>query len=304
MVYYFHAVAQVGADVERGAEVVFCTPSGNFGNLTAGPDGEARRVCRSSRFVAATNVNDVVPGVSRDRRVRAARVGPRRSPTRWTSGNPSNFERMRWLYGDDLDAMRRDVAGSRSRDDEVRDDDQAGLRASAATCSIRTARSPTLGSKASGGRQARAGGTARHLSRDGASGEVRGDRRADHRARGREAGAARAGARAAAAHHPDRSVARRGQRCARCLTAGRVPLSLGCARSICSTRRAADASHAAAARARLRPRSLQVRDPHAARALRAAGVSEARILGARRRAAPPVSGAGAAGDEFVYTPNS
>jgi len=35
-------------------------------------------------------------------------------------GNPSNFERMRWLYGDDLDAMRHDVVGSRHSDDEVR----------------------------------------------------------------------------------------------------------------------------------------------------------------------------------------
>jgi threonine synthase len=35
-------------------------------------------------------------------------------------GNPSNFERMRWLYGDDVNAMRRDVVGSRHSDDEVR----------------------------------------------------------------------------------------------------------------------------------------------------------------------------------------
>src|SRR5262249_16785678 len=35
-------------------------------------------------------------------------------------GNPSNFERMRWLYGDDLNAMRQDIVGSRHSDDEVR----------------------------------------------------------------------------------------------------------------------------------------------------------------------------------------
>jgi threonine synthase len=35
-------------------------------------------------------------------------------------GNPSNFERMRWLYADDLSAMRRDVIGSRHSDEEVR----------------------------------------------------------------------------------------------------------------------------------------------------------------------------------------
>ena len=36
-------------------------------------------------------------------------------------GNPSNFERMQWLYGRDLDAMRRDITGSRHTDDEVRE---------------------------------------------------------------------------------------------------------------------------------------------------------------------------------------
>src|SRR5262249_19794330 len=49
-IYYFHAAAQVG-QVES---VVFSTPSGNFGNLTAGL--LAKRAGLSvARFVAATN---------------------------------------------------------------------------------------------------------------------------------------------------------------------------------------------------------------------------------------------------------
>ena len=35
-VYYFHAVAQLLAAGHGSSEIVFCTPSGNFGNLTAG----------------------------------------------------------------------------------------------------------------------------------------------------------------------------------------------------------------------------------------------------------------------------
>ena len=35
-------------------------------------------------------------------------------------GHPSNFERMRWLYRDDVEAMRHDIAGIRYTDDEVR----------------------------------------------------------------------------------------------------------------------------------------------------------------------------------------
>jgi threonine synthase len=34
--------------------------------------------------------------------------------------NPSNFARLSWLYGGDLDAMRREIAGSAYDDDAVR----------------------------------------------------------------------------------------------------------------------------------------------------------------------------------------
>jgi threonine synthase len=36
-------------------------------------------------------------------------------------GNPSNFERMLWLYDGDRQAMRQDIAGSRHGDEEVRE---------------------------------------------------------------------------------------------------------------------------------------------------------------------------------------
>jgi len=59
MVYYFHAMAQLGARLGPGGAVV-STPSGNFGNLTAGVMAK-RAGLPIARFVAATNVNDVVP---------------------------------------------------------------------------------------------------------------------------------------------------------------------------------------------------------------------------------------------------
>ena len=113
-IYYFHAAAQVGG----GREIVFATPSGNFGNLTAGLLAE-RAGLPVSRFVAATNVNDIVPAY-----LATGRYEPRASIATIANamdvGHPSNFERMRWLYHDDLDAMRRDVSGCRFADDEVR----------------------------------------------------------------------------------------------------------------------------------------------------------------------------------------
>jgi threonine synthase len=97
---------------------VFSTPSGNFGNLTAGLFAK-RAGLPVSRFIAATNVNDVVPAY-----LESGRYQPRPSVSTIANamdvGHPSNFERMRWLYHDDVEMMRRDLSGCRFTDDEVR----------------------------------------------------------------------------------------------------------------------------------------------------------------------------------------
>ena len=115
MVYYVHALGQVRRVPGR---VVVCTPSGNFGNLTAGLMAK-RAGLPVDRFVAATNVNDVVPQY-----LETGKFEPRPSVVTIANamdvGHPSNFERMLWLYDRDLGAMRRDVAGTRHTDDEVR----------------------------------------------------------------------------------------------------------------------------------------------------------------------------------------
>ena len=117
MVYYFHAVAQV-VQMAAPADIVVCTPSGNFGNLTAGLFAK-RAGLPIARFVAATNVNDVVPEY-----LECGTFAPRASVQTIANamdvGNPSNFERMLWLYGDDLASMRHDLIGTRYRDDDVR----------------------------------------------------------------------------------------------------------------------------------------------------------------------------------------
>lgn len=137
MIYYAHAVGQLAAkraDVARAgvarpgvaqdfspavfSPAVFSTPSGNFGNLTAGLMAK-RAGLNIRQFVAATNVNDVVPEY-----LITGEFTPRPSihtlANAMDVGNPSNFDRLMWLYGSDLDEIRRDVAGSRHDDDEVR----------------------------------------------------------------------------------------------------------------------------------------------------------------------------------------
>jgi threonine synthase len=113
--YYFHAWTQLR---EEG-EIVVCTPSGNFGNLTAGLMAK-RLGLRATGFVAATNVNDVVPEY-----LATGSFSPRPSLRTISSamdvGNPSNFARMLALYDHDVEAMRRDVTGSAHTDDATRD---------------------------------------------------------------------------------------------------------------------------------------------------------------------------------------
>jgi threonine synthase len=102
----------------RDRPPVVSVPSGNFGNLTAGLLAWKMGV-PITRFIAATNVNDVVP-----RYLATGRVEPRPSqPTLATAmdvGNPSNLERIRWLFRDEVNDVRRMVSGSVHTDDDVR----------------------------------------------------------------------------------------------------------------------------------------------------------------------------------------
>jgi len=116
MIYYFHAVARLMPEAPRALR--FSTPSGNFGNLAAGLMAKRSGVPIAS-FVAATNVNDVVPAY-----LETGRFEPRASVATIANamdcGNPSNFDRVLWVYGGDLGAIRRDITGSRHTDAEVR----------------------------------------------------------------------------------------------------------------------------------------------------------------------------------------
>lgn len=86
--YYFEAVARLPA----GTEPVFCVPSGNFGNVTAGLLAYALGL-PFKRMIAATNINDTVP-----RYLQTGKWDPR--PTVGTLTNamdislPNNFPRV------------------------------------------------------------------------------------------------------------------------------------------------------------------------------------------------------------------
>ncbi|MCF7805280.1 MAG: threonine synthase [Candidatus Marinimicrobia bacterium] len=113
--YYVHGYAQI---CEPGDQPVISVPSGNYGNLTAGLLAK-RMGLPVHRFIAASNVNDVVPAY-----LDTGSFDPRASVETISNamdvGNPSNFARMLDLYDHDPEKMRDDIVGMRFIDDETR----------------------------------------------------------------------------------------------------------------------------------------------------------------------------------------
>lgn len=118
--YYFHAARQL-LDLHEGVpeiEPTFVIPSGNFGNLTAGLIAQQMGL-KVRQFVAATNVNDVVP-----RYLAEGNYEPVKSIATVSNamdvGAPSNFARMQNIFGDDWEAMRENISGLAFDDEETR----------------------------------------------------------------------------------------------------------------------------------------------------------------------------------------
>ncbi len=112
--YYFEAYKQVS---EIGRPVVFSVPSGNFGNLTAGLLAKKMGL-PAHRFIAATNVNDVVPEY-----LKTGRYQPKTSIATMSNamdvGNPSNFARMNDIYGSTWNNFTSEISGFRVADEET-----------------------------------------------------------------------------------------------------------------------------------------------------------------------------------------
>ena len=114
--YYFYAYAQL-AKLGKLDNLVFCVPSGNFGNITAGLFGK-RMGLPVTRFIAANNRNDIVlqyllTGV----------YSPRPSVATIANamdvGDPSNFARVLDLYGGSHDAICNDISGCMFTDQQI-----------------------------------------------------------------------------------------------------------------------------------------------------------------------------------------
>ncbi len=104
--YYMWTAAELSGE---DATPLFCVPSGNFGNLTAGV--MAFSVGMPARgFIAATNVNDVVPDY-----LYTGTYEPRKSVATISNamdvGRPSNFERLQSMFDNDHRKMAALIHG-------------------------------------------------------------------------------------------------------------------------------------------------------------------------------------------------
>jgi threonine synthase len=120
-VYYFSALLALPLDEGREGglpEAVFSVPSGNLGNITAGVIA-SRAGLPVARFLAACNVNDVLPEFLRTGAYRARPSVPTASNA-MDVGDPSNFVRLAALHGYALESMREALSGYRIDEAETR----------------------------------------------------------------------------------------------------------------------------------------------------------------------------------------
>ncbi len=112
--YYFEAFKQLP---ESAYKTVFCVPSGNFGNLTAGLIAQKMGL-PIAHFIAATNSNKVVPEYLRTGNYIPAETIPTISNA-MDVGTPSNFDRMLDLYSSTWNTIKKNITGGSASEQET-----------------------------------------------------------------------------------------------------------------------------------------------------------------------------------------
>jgi len=113
---FYHVAAYRQLPV-ASVPLIVSVPSGNFGNLTAGIF--AKRIgLPVSKFIASTNVNDVVPQY-----LRSGRFCPRPATATYSNamdvGNPNNFPRLLDLCRGRLEYLQKEIWGRAATDQET-----------------------------------------------------------------------------------------------------------------------------------------------------------------------------------------
>ncbi|MEP2237072.1 MAG: threonine synthase [Maribacter sp.] len=114
--YFLFAYKQAKS---KGKEIVFSVPSGNFGNICAGLVAQ-RLGMPVKHFVASTNVNDTVPQF-----MLTNEYTPKPSTATISNamdvGNPSNFIRIRHLFQDNFEDLKKNLSSYPFDDNQTKD---------------------------------------------------------------------------------------------------------------------------------------------------------------------------------------
>ncbi|GJN60269.1 threonine synthase [Elizabethkingia anophelis] len=113
--YYFWTYTQLK---KENKNIVFSVPSGNFGNLTAGLLAYKMGL-PVEHFIASTNINNVVPQYL-ETGIYEAKPSLSTVSNAMDVGNPSNFERMKDLFQDDVTKFREIISGYHFTDEETK----------------------------------------------------------------------------------------------------------------------------------------------------------------------------------------
>lgn len=113
---FYHVAAYRQLPV-ASVPLVVSVPSGNFGNLTAGIF--AKRIgLPVAKFIASTNINDVVPQY-----LRSGQFCPRPATATYSNamdvGNPNNFPRLLDLCRGRLEYVQKEIWGHAATDEET-----------------------------------------------------------------------------------------------------------------------------------------------------------------------------------------
>ena len=113
--YYFSSYEQLE---DKSKPLVYACPSGNYGNLTAGLFAREMGL-PIDRFIAATNINDIIPQY-----LKTGRYIPKPSiftiSNAMDIGDPSNFARILEIHDGDWEGVKKSLAGFSFTDEETK----------------------------------------------------------------------------------------------------------------------------------------------------------------------------------------
>lgn len=112
--YYFFSYAALK---KLKLPIIISVPSGNFGNLTAGLLAKKMGL-PIAHFIASTNANDVFPNYLNSG-VYQSKASVATISNAMDVGNPSNFERMSYLFQEDLSNFKKEISSYSFTDAET-----------------------------------------------------------------------------------------------------------------------------------------------------------------------------------------